>query len=140
MIFLGRWTSVLRAVVPALAGMGRMPYPRFFVFNVIGGIAWTVAFGMAGYAAGESYHYIESATGWGSWIVTGLVIAGFTLGWVVRRRRRSRLLAGAPVVLRGDRGTPDEAGAPPFHGPSADAGVAPHAAGTPGATHLAVMR
>jgi len=140
MIFLGRWTSVLRAVVPGLAGMGRMPYPRFFVFNVIGGIAWTVAFGMAGYAAGESYHYIESATGWGSWIVTGLVIAGFTLGWVARRRRRSRLLAGAPVVLRGDRGTPDEAGAPPFHGPSADAGVAPHAAGTPGATHLAVMR
>jgi membrane protein DedA with SNARE-associated domain len=89
MIFLGRWTSVLRAVVPALAGMSRVPYGRFLVFNVLGGVAWAVAFTFLGYAAGESYGYIESATGWGSWVVTGVLVAWLTRA-VVRRRRRRR--------------------------------------------------
>ena len=98
MVFLGRWTSLLRAVVPALAGMGRMPYPRFFLFNVIGGIAWTLAFGLGGYAAGESYRYIEQATGWGSWVLTGLVAVGVAGGWWPRRRRRRRPADGHGTV------------------------------------------
>ena len=46
MVVLGRWTSVLRAIVPAVAGITRMPYPQFFVFNVIGGVAWATVFTM----------------------------------------------------------------------------------------------
>lgn len=63
------------------------------MFNVIGGVAWAVAFGLARYAAGESYHYIESATGLRSWVLTGLVVAGFAVGWMVRRRRQAPVLA-----------------------------------------------
>lgn len=112
MVFLGRWTSVLRAVVPALAGMGRMPYPRFFLFNMIGGIAWAVAFGLGGYAAGESYHYIEQATGLGSWVLTALLVGGVTC-WVVWRRRARRLLLrrGGPDDGDGPRGGVAAAGA-----------------------------
>lgn len=36
-VFLGRWTSVLRALVPGLAGVARMPYRRFLAFNLAGG-------------------------------------------------------------------------------------------------------
>lgn len=139
MIFLGRWTSVLRAVVPGLAGMSRMPYGRFFVFNVLGGVAWAVAFGLAGYAAGESYHYIESATGWGSWVLTALVIAGFGIGWVVRRRRQARLLAGRTTGS-------DDGGGPSGGLPAEDAGAlinhtvsGPKGAGTNDVTHKAVV-
>ena len=38
-VFLGRWTAFLRAVMPGLAGVSRMPYRRFLVWNAIGGIA-----------------------------------------------------------------------------------------------------
>lgn len=98
MVFLGRWTSVLRAVVPALAGMSRMPYGRFFAFNVVGGIAWAVAFTMLGYAAGESLAYIEAATGWGSWVLTGVVVVWVAVAWWRRRRR----VAPAPVTTARD--------------------------------------
>lgn len=95
MVFLGRWTSVLRAVVPALAGMGRMPYGRFLVANVTGGVAWAAAFTLGGYAAGESYRYIESVTGMGAWIVTGVLVTWVATAWWLRRRRRRR---PAPVT------------------------------------------
>jgi membrane protein DedA with SNARE-associated domain len=36
-VFLGRW-AFLRAVMPALAGSARMPYPNFLVWNASGGI------------------------------------------------------------------------------------------------------
>lgn len=88
MIFVARWTSVLRAVVPALAGMGRMPYRRFLIANALGGIAWAAVFTLAGYAAGESYRHIESATGLGAWILTGVIVVVWLGLMVVRRRRR----------------------------------------------------
>jgi membrane-associated protein len=87
MVFLGRWTSVLRAIVPGVAGMSRMPYRRFFAFNVIGGVAWAAVFTLAGYAAGESYAHVELATGWGSWLLGAVLVAWIGLRWSLRRRR-----------------------------------------------------
>lgn len=104
MVVLGRWTSVLRAIVPAVAGITRMPYPQFLAFNVIGGVAWATVFTVVGYAAGESYGFIESATGWGSWIVTGALAIWLTALWVVRRRRRARIRAhGSQGTATGTR-------------------------------------
>jgi membrane protein DedA with SNARE-associated domain len=94
MVFLGRWTTVLRAIVPGVAGMSRMPYRRFFVFNVIGGVAWATVFTLAGYIAGESFAAVEVATGWGSWVLAAVVVAWIALRWARRRRR-----AGAGVAL-----------------------------------------
>ena len=99
MVFLGRWTSVLRAIVPGVAGMSRMPYRRFFVFNVVGGIAWATVFTLAGYAAGESYAYVEVATGWGSWIAGAVLVAWIVLRWTLRRRR---MRATSEQPARGD--------------------------------------
>jgi membrane protein DedA with SNARE-associated domain len=89
MVFLGRWTSVLRAIVPGVAGMSRMPYRRFLAFNVIGGVAWATAFTLAGYVAGESYARVESATGWGSWILGGVLVMWIAARFALRRRART---------------------------------------------------
>jgi membrane-associated protein len=86
-VFLGRWVAFFRAVMPALAGTARMPYPRFLAFNAAGGIAWGTAVVLLGYAAGASYKTIESKFGTGSALT---VLALLVLGLVVWRVRRTR--------------------------------------------------
>ena len=52
-IILGRFVPFVRTFAPFLAGVGAMTYPKFLLYNVIGGVAWVgVAFG-AGLAFGS---------------------------------------------------------------------------------------
>jgi membrane protein DedA with SNARE-associated domain len=62
-VFLGRWTGVLRALVPGLAGISGMPYRRFIVANIAGGVAWASTFVLLGYAAGASFRSVERYAG-----------------------------------------------------------------------------
>jgi VTT domain len=41
-VLVGRFTAVLRALMPALAGTARMPYRTFAVYNAVSGIVWAV--------------------------------------------------------------------------------------------------
>ncbi len=52
-IILARFVPVVRTFAPFVAGMGRMTYQRFMIFNVIGGIAWILIFLLGGWAIGE---------------------------------------------------------------------------------------
>src|SRR3982750_489747 len=45
-VFLGRFVAVLRALAAVMAGVNRMPWSRFFVFNVAGGVLWAGLFGI----------------------------------------------------------------------------------------------
>lgn len=91
-VFLGRWVSVMRPLVPSLAGMGRMPYRRFLIYNAAGGIPWACAVVLGGYAAGNSFQRIDRLLGRGS-LMLGLILALAVAGWLIfrlvaRRRRR----------------------------------------------------
>lgn len=88
-VILGRWTAALRALVPGLAGMSRMSYPRFLVSNIIGGVGWAVLVGVVGYLAGNSYKKVESALGSVSYLLLALIVVGL-VGWHFVRRRRER--------------------------------------------------
>jgi membrane protein DedA with SNARE-associated domain len=89
-VFLGRWVAFFRAVMPALAGTARMPYPRFLAFNAAGGLAWGVAVVAAGYAAGASYATVESKLGKdGAVVVLALALGAYAVHAIRKRRREA---------------------------------------------------
>jgi membrane-associated protein len=88
-VILGRWTAALRALVPGLAGMAHMSYPRFLIANIIGGVSWATLVAVVGYLAGNSYKKVESALGSVSYVLLGVIIVGL-IGWHFVRRRRER--------------------------------------------------
>jgi len=52
-IFLARFVPFLRTFAPFVAGIGRMSYPRFAAYNVVGAIVWVLIFVLPGYYFAE---------------------------------------------------------------------------------------
>jgi len=49
----GRFVSILRTFAAFLAGATRMPRPKFFLANALGGIIWASIFGIGAYVLGD---------------------------------------------------------------------------------------
>lgn len=52
-IIIARFVPIIRTFAPFVAGIGRMNYRRFALFNVTGAIAWVCLFLVAGYQFGN---------------------------------------------------------------------------------------
>jgi membrane-associated protein len=52
-IIIARFAPILRTFAPFVAGIGKMRYPRFLAFNVVGAVAWVTLMTVAGKMFGE---------------------------------------------------------------------------------------
>jgi membrane protein DedA with SNARE-associated domain len=88
-VFIGRFVTFARAVVPGLAGMSGLRYRTFLTFNVLGGLLWGVGYTVLGYVVGRSFARIVSDLSTASFVavaVAGLVVTAY----VVSRRHGRR--------------------------------------------------
>ena len=52
-IILARFMPIIRTFAPIAGGIGKMHYPTFFSYNLIGGISWTFGLTLLGYFLGS---------------------------------------------------------------------------------------
>jgi undecaprenyl-diphosphatase len=62
-IFLARFVTGLQTVAALFAGMARMPWRSFLIYNIAGAITWAVAYSLAGYFFGESWAVLHMWVG-----------------------------------------------------------------------------
>jgi membrane-associated protein len=52
-IVIARFVPIIRTFAPVIAGVGEMPYRRFLLYNVAGGLGWVLSMTWAGYLLGN---------------------------------------------------------------------------------------
>jgi membrane-associated protein len=52
-LILARFVPIIRTFAPTVAGVAGMPYRRFLMYNVVGGLLWGVGVTLAGYWLGN---------------------------------------------------------------------------------------
>ncbi len=70
---LSRFMPIIRTFAPFVAGVGKMQYRRFSIYNLIGGTSWVMLFLLVGYLFGNIPFVKEHF----SYIVIGIIIASF---------------------------------------------------------------
>lgn len=82
-VFIGRFTTVLRVLVPGVAGMAEMPYRRRFLpANVAGGVLWAGLYTGLGYVAGRNYASVLGSASLTSTLVLVAVVVALVALWV----------------------------------------------------------
>lgn len=89
-ILFGRFVAVIKSVGPVAAGIGRMPYGTFLIYNVIGSILSVALYLTLGYFFGASWQLIGKWTGRGGAVAFGILVVSLAVVLIVRRRRRSQ--------------------------------------------------
>jgi membrane-associated protein len=86
-IVLSRFLPILRTFAPFVAGVGRMPYNRFQMFNVTGGTAWVVLLVGAGYLFGNIPIVRDN---FGIVTIVIIVVSLLPLVWVALQQRNAK--------------------------------------------------
>jgi membrane-associated protein len=82
----GRFLPVIRTFVPILAGIVRIEFRKFFLYNLLGAILWVVPMIMAGYWLGNSFPGIVHQL---DLIIAGMILLTsipIIVSWVRLRR------------------------------------------------------
>jgi membrane-associated protein len=88
-IVLGRFFPIIRTFAPIFAGIVKLDFKKFTIYNIIGSVAWVTTFTLAGYFLGRRYPQLKDYL---EYIVIGLIIIT-TIPLIfafVKRRLQSR--------------------------------------------------
>jgi len=87
-VFFGRFVAVLRTWTAFLASTNRMRWPRFLLFNALGGIVWATLYGLVSYFLDDTVHRLVGGVGIVAIVLVVVIIIAFLL---FLRRNEHRL-------------------------------------------------
>jgi membrane-associated protein len=76
----------VRTFAPFVAGVARMTYPRYFLFDLMGGVIWVFSLVLAGYWFGN-LPVVKNNLTFVILAIVGLSMLPIFLGWLKSRRR-----------------------------------------------------
>jgi membrane-associated protein len=103
-IILARFVPIIRTFAPFVAGVGRMNYGRFLLFNVVGGVSWVLICLIAGWLFGnlpwvqKNFELVIVAI-----VVISVLPVAFEVirGWLANRKGHSALVEGTALEPTG---------------------------------------
>jgi membrane protein DedA with SNARE-associated domain len=105
-VFAARWITVVRALVPTVAGMIGMPRRKFLLANCLGAITWAPAVVLIGYLLGDSLAGAEQVLAYLPLVgVTTVVLMIASMGARRWRTRRGTSAEPVPVTTTGGLGS-----------------------------------
>ncbi len=78
-VFFGRFVAVPRALAAILAGANHMSWPRFLLFNAVGGIVWATLYGGGAYYLGDELGHVTKPVALGLSVVAVIAIAALLI-------------------------------------------------------------
>ena len=84
-VFIGRFFGPLRAVIPLVAGITRMPTARFWIANILSALIWAPALLLPGAIAQYALSQVADSGNWRVAAVVGGVVALAGAAWAARR-------------------------------------------------------
>ncbi len=70
-LILGRFLPIIRTFAPILAGVIKIDFKKFMLYNIIGAVAWIGSIASIAYFLGKQFPWIENYIGY---IVIGLIV------------------------------------------------------------------
>src|ERR687889_1942853 len=100
-VFLARFFSGLRVFGALVAGISRMRWATFLIYNALGGAVWATAVILVGYFLGSSLALVERWLGRATLLLAVLVAlaVGFYLAYRWAARNRARLVGWGEALL-----------------------------------------
>lgn len=85
-IILSRFVPIIRTFAPFVAGLGKMSFIRYSIYNIIGGVSWVLLFVLAGYFFGN----IEEVKNNFTYVIFGIIFVSLlpTIIPYIRSKRR----------------------------------------------------
>ena len=101
-LLVGRFIGPLRPMLPMVAGMCDMPFPRFAAVSLLAAAGWSLAYLLPGWATGAAFRLPLPE---GFWLEAGIVAAsiavmvGLSVNSSVRRHRRATIWISSMSLL-----------------------------------------
>ena len=86
-VIIARFMPIVRTFVPVVAGMARMDYRRYTIYNVIGGIGWIWSMLFIGYFLGRYIPGVDRHIETVIILVVFISLLPGIIGWLKTRKR-----------------------------------------------------